>query len=82
MSLHTSKNLLRTYFGTRPEEKSYLKDIEKLTKRKIEVITHPYHSKDAQNTVGVPARAAPKNNRWHSKKFKSRHRPKRRFRRR
>ena len=64
------------------EEKSYLKDIEKLTKRKIEVITHPYHSKDAQNTVGVPARAAPKNNRWHSKKFKSRHRPKRRFRRR
>jgi len=64
------------------EEKSYLKDIEKLTKRKIEVITHPYHSKDAQNTVGVPARASPKNNRWHSKKFKSRHRPKRRFRRR
>lgn len=44
------------------EERSYLNDIEKLTRQKIEVINHPLHSEAAKNAVGSAAKPAPKSN--------------------
>ena len=61
------------------EERSYLNDIERLIKQKIEVVNHIFHSDIAQNAVGAAAKPAPKNKKSFSKKFRPRHRPKRRF---
>ncbi len=42
------------------DERASLRDIEKLTKIKIEVMEHQYHSEQAKNAVGAAAKPAPK----------------------
>jgi len=45
------------------EERGILQGIEKLTRRKIEVAEHQYHSEKAKNAVGAAARPTPKRTR-------------------
>jgi ATP-dependent RNA helicase RhlE len=45
------------------EERDYLRDIEKLIRLKIEVMSHPAHSFKAQNASGAAARPPPKQQR-------------------
>ncbi len=42
------------------EERDFLRDIEKITKQKIEVVEHQYHSNTAQNATGSEARPPPR----------------------
>ncbi|MDQ7825161.1 MAG: DEAD/DEAH box helicase [Candidatus Eremiobacteraeota bacterium] len=42
------------------DERSFLHEIERLIRMKIEVATHRYHSEQARNAVGAAARPAPK----------------------
>jgi len=42
------------------DERSSLRDIERLTRVKIEVMEHQYHSEQAKNAVGAAAKPAPK----------------------
>lgn len=42
------------------EERSYLNDIQKLIKQKLEVIDHSFHSEIAKNAVGQAAKPAPR----------------------
>ncbi len=49
------------------EERSYLNDIERLIRQKIEVMNHTFHSETAQNAVGAAAKPTPKNKRSFSK---------------
>jgi len=42
------------------EERSFLRDIEKVTRIKIGVMKHQYHSEQAKNAVGAAAKPAPK----------------------
>jgi ATP-dependent RNA helicase RhlE len=42
------------------DERSFLNSIEKLTRLKIEVVKHRYHSERAQNAVGDEAKPAPR----------------------
>lgn len=63
------------------DERSFLHDIEKLIRQKIEVMPHSYHSEHAKNAVGAAARPAPKQQRPYYKNFKSKSGPKNRFRR-
>ena len=42
------------------EERNYLRDIEKLTRQKIEVIEHANHSEKARNASGADAKPAPR----------------------
>ena len=58
------------------EERSFLNDIEKLIKQKIEVINHQYHSELAKNAVGAAAKPPPKGKRSFSKKSNSSNRSK------
>jgi len=45
------------------EERSFLRDIEKLTRVKIEVMEHQYHSEQAKNAVGAAAEPTPNRSR-------------------
>ncbi|HOO55174.1 MAG TPA: DEAD/DEAH box helicase [Methanothrix sp.] len=45
------------------EERSFLRDIERLTRTKIEEMDHRYHSERAKNAVGAAAKPAPKRSR-------------------
>ncbi len=58
------------------EERSYLNDIERLIKQKIEVMNHTFHSKIAQDAVGAAAKPPPKNRRSFSRNTKYGDRPK------
>ena len=60
------------------EERSYLADIEKLIRQKIEVINHPRHSEAAKSAAAKPP---PRNRRPFYKDFRHRNKPKRSFRR-
>jgi ATP-dependent RNA helicase RhlE len=68
------------------EERYYLKEIEKLINKKMEVVDHEFHSEAAKNATGAAAKPPPKNQRKFYKKFKhkrssnNKHKP--RFRRR
>jgi len=42
------------------DERSFLHDIEKLIKQKIEVMDHKFHSESAKNAVGTAAKPTPK----------------------
>jgi ATP-dependent RNA helicase RhlE len=42
------------------DERSSLRDIERLTREKIEVMEHQYHSEQAKNAVGAAAKPTPK----------------------
>lgn len=42
------------------EERNYLRDIEKLIKKRIEVMDHTFHSETAKNAVGAAAKPLPK----------------------
>jgi ATP-dependent RNA helicase RhlE len=42
------------------QERNYLRDIEKLTKQRIEVMDHQYHSNSAQHAKGADAKPPPK----------------------
>ncbi|MCK5283083.1 MAG: DEAD/DEAH box helicase [Nanoarchaeota archaeon] len=52
------------------EERSYLNDIEKLIKQKIEVMDHDFHSETAKNAVGSAAKPPPKNSYRRNSTFK------------
>ncbi|MBL7056306.1 DEAD/DEAH box helicase [Candidatus Woesearchaeota archaeon] len=52
------------------EERNYLRDIEKLTKQKIEVMEHAHHSETAKNAVGAAARPPPKKSFSRNSRFK------------
>jgi ATP-dependent RNA helicase RhlE len=41
------------------DERSFLRDIERLTRVKIEVMEHQYHSEQAKNAVGAAAKPTP-----------------------
>ncbi|HYD03526.1 MAG TPA: helicase-related protein, partial [Alphaproteobacteria bacterium] len=56
------------------DERSYLHDIEKLTRQKIPVVEHKYHSDKAQNATGAAAKP-PAKQQFYSKFRK--HKPKR-----
>ncbi len=58
------------------EERSYLNDIERLIRQKIEVMNHTFHSEIAQNAVGAAAKPTPKNKRSFSKNTKYKNIPK------
>jgi ATP-dependent RNA helicase RhlE len=45
------------------DERNFLRSIERLTRTKIEVVEHQYHSEKAKNAVGVAAEPAPKKSR-------------------
>jgi ATP-dependent RNA helicase RhlE len=45
------------------DERNFLRDIEKLTRVKIEVIEHRYHSEKAKNAVGAAAEPTPNRSR-------------------
>jgi len=45
------------------EERSFLRDIEKLTRVKIEVMEHQYHSEQAKNAMGAAAEPIPNRSR-------------------
>jgi len=45
------------------DERSFLRDIERLTRTKIEEMDHRYHSEQAKNAVGSAAKPAPKRSR-------------------
>jgi ATP-dependent RNA helicase RhlE len=61
------------------DERSFLRDIERLIRQKIEVMPHAYHSEYAKNAVGAAAKPAPRQQRSFHRGFKSRYEP--RFRR-
>jgi len=42
------------------DERNYLREIEKLTRKKIDVMTHNFHSETAKNAVGKDAKPLPK----------------------
>ena len=63
------------------DERTFLHEIEKLIRQKINVMTHKYHSEHAKNAVGAAARPPPKQQRSFHRGFKSNSRPKPRFRR-
>ncbi|MDO8480345.1 MAG: DEAD/DEAH box helicase [Nanoarchaeota archaeon] len=42
------------------EDRDFLRDIERLTRTKIETLEHPHHSERAMNAVGTAARPPPK----------------------
>lgn len=42
------------------DERNYLREIEKLTRTRIELMDHRYHSEHAKNAVGAAAKPAPK----------------------
>ena len=54
------------------DERNYLRDIERLTKQKIQVIDHELHSDNAKNAEGAAAKPPPRNNRQGSRNFTSR----------
>ncbi|MFH1849716.1 MAG: DEAD/DEAH box helicase [archaeon] len=64
------------------DERSFLNDIERLIRQKIEVMDHTFHSAAAQNAVGAAAKPAPKNRTPFSRNFNDGRRPRPRFRRR
>jgi ATP-dependent RNA helicase RhlE len=49
------------------DERNFLRDIERLTRVKIEPMQHKYHSEQAKNAAGAAAKPAPKMQRgpWH-----------------
>jgi len=53
------------------DERSSLRDIEKLTRVKIEVMEHQYHSEQAKNAVGAAAKPAPKKSRVFQRSLQS-----------
>ncbi|MCK5026381.1 MAG: ATP-dependent helicase, partial [Nanoarchaeota archaeon] len=53
------------------DERSYLRDIERLIKQKIEVMDHAFHSETAKNAVGSAAKPAPKRSFGKNSRFKS-----------
>jgi len=53
------------------DERSFLHDIEKLIRQKIEVMQHAYHSEQAKNAVGAAAKPAPRQQRSFHRGFKS-----------
>jgi ATP-dependent RNA helicase RhlE len=52
------------------DEREILRYIEKLTKIKIKVIAHKYHSEQAKNAVGAAAKPAPKKSNGSPRNFK------------
>ncbi len=60
------------------DERSYLHNIERLIRQKIEVMQHAYHSEHAKNAIGAAARPA---HRQFQRSFRPRSRHKQRFRR-
>ncbi len=52
------------------DERSFLRDIEKLIRLKIEVMPHAHHSEQAQNASGASAQPPKKNFRSNSRHFK------------
>ncbi len=60
------------------DERSYLHNIERLIRQKIEVMQHAYHSEHAKNAIGAAARPA---HRQVQRSFRPRSRHKQRFRR-
>ena len=60
------------------EERSYITDIERLIKQKIEVMDHTFHSESAKNAVGAAAKPPPKQRRSFSRNSKRGTRYKRR----
>lgn len=63
------------------DERNFLRDIERLTRQKIEVVHHAYHSEHAKNASGAAANPAPKQQRSFRGGFRSNSRQNRRFRR-
>ncbi|PIZ52454.1 DEAD/DEAH box helicase [Candidatus Woesearchaeota archaeon CG_4_10_14_0_2_um_filter_33_13] len=55
------------------EERSFLNDIERLIKQKIEVMQHKFHSETAKNAVGAAAKPAGRSKKPYSKHFKPKH---------
>ena len=49
----------KAYSFCAADERGYLRDIERLTKVKIEVMEHQYHSEQAKNAVGAAAKPTP-----------------------
>src|SRR3989338_7804831 len=50
------------------DERDFLRDIERLIRLKIEVMTHNYHSNTDQNATGSTARPPPRHQQRHSRK--------------
>jgi ATP-dependent RNA helicase RhlE len=63
------------------DERSFLHDIEKLIRQKIEVMQHKYHSEHAKNAVGAAARPIPKHQGSFYRSFKPKFKHKSHFRR-
>ncbi len=63
------------------EERDYLCDIEKLIRKKIEIMQHDYHSENAKNAVGADAKPAPKEQRNQRRNFRPRNQQRHSFRR-
>jgi ATP-dependent RNA helicase RhlE len=57
------------------DERSFLNEIEKLIRQKIEVMKHVYHSEHAKNASGAAAKPAPRQKRSGHRSFNSRHKP-------
>lgn len=53
------------------EERNYLRDIEKLTRQTIEVMSHDFHSEFAKNATGADAKPPPKKQRGSSGRGRS-----------
>ena len=53
------------------DERSFLNDIEKLIRRKIEVVQHAYHSERAKNATGAAAKPPPRQQGKFYNKFKA-----------
>jgi ATP-dependent RNA helicase RhlE len=49
----------KAYSFCAADERSFLRDIERLTRVKIEVMEHQYHSEQAKNAVGAAAKPTP-----------------------
>jgi ATP-dependent RNA helicase RhlE len=54
------------------DERNFLNDIERLTRQKIDVVEHAYHSEKAKNATGAAAKPVPRQQGHFYKKFKQR----------
>jgi ATP-dependent RNA helicase RhlE len=57
------------------DERSFLNSIERLTKQKLEVIDHSFHSETAKNATGADARPPPRKGRRSFKSKKTKNKP-------
>ncbi len=57
------------------DERSFLQDIERLIRLKLEIMPHTYHSEQAQHATGAAARPPPKHQGRHSRNAKPSSRP-------